>query len=118
MDTDSFEPLRGSFPASVLQWWNFAHGRQQFGVRWLVTAFAALATCRQSRAAASGPGESDAFLHSTATSRLAKARTSPRTPKWLRLRRAVSTRGFYSSLPQLLSTAHAPRGFGVDNPGW
>jgi hypothetical protein len=35
----------------------------------------------------------------------------------LRLRRAVSIRGFSSSLPQLLSAAHAPRGFGVDNPG-
>ena len=36
----------------------------------------------------SGPGDLDAFSHSTATSRLRKARTSPRTPKQLRLRRA------------------------------
>src|SRR5881397_2371087 len=55
----------------------------------LVTAFAALATCRQSRAASSGPLELYAFPRSTATSRLPKARTSPRTPKWLRLRGAV-----------------------------
>jgi len=86
----------------VLQWWNFAHSRQEFGVRWLVTAFAALATCRQSRAAFSGPGKLDAFPHSTATSRLPKARTSPRTPKRLRLRRAVFIRvhPWFPSLPQ------------------
>jgi hypothetical protein len=63
------------------------------GVRWLVTAFAALATCRQSRAASSGPDELDAVPHSTATSRLSKARTSPRTPKWSRLRRAGRNAG-------------------------
>ena len=33
----------------------------------------------------------DAFPHLTATSRLPKARTSPRTPEWLRLRRAGAT---------------------------
>jgi len=43
--------------------------------------FSALATCRQSRAVSSGPRELDAFPHSTATRRLPKARTSPRTPK-------------------------------------
>src|SRR5881296_2752246 len=52
--------------------------------------FLALATCRQSRAASRGQGDLDAFQHSTATSRLPKARTSPRTPNWLRLRRAVT----------------------------
>src|SRR5881397_574215 len=55
--------------------------------------FAALATCRQSRDASSAPGELDAFPHSTATSRLPKARTSLRTPEWLRLRRAGFIRG-------------------------
>src|SRR6058998_1167412 len=47
--------------------------------------FATLAACRQSRAASRGPGELDALPHSTATSRLPKARTSSRTPKSLRL---------------------------------
>src|SRR5206468_11281850 len=58
------------------------------------------------RAASSGPGESDALPHWTATSRLPKARTSPRTPRSLRLRRAgrnarlTLAEGIQASLPQ------------------
>src|SRR5436309_13675891 len=58
------------------------------------------------RAASSGPGRSDALPHWTATSRLPKARTSPRTPRSLRLRRAGRNArltlavGIQASLPQ------------------
>src|SRR6185503_11029601 len=60
--------------------------------------WSAAVTCRRfalwrlvakSRAASSGPGRWDAVHNSTAKSRLPKARTGPRTPRWSRLRRAV-----------------------------
>jgi len=78
----------------LLQWWNFAHKSARIWSAVTCHRFCRFATCRQSRAASSGPGELDAFPHSTATSRLPKARTSPRTPKCLRLRRAGSIRGY------------------------
>jgi hypothetical protein len=54
---------------------------RSFGVRRLDAAFIAWPTRRPSRAACSGAwNRLDAFWHSTATSRLRKARPSPRTP--------------------------------------
>ena len=60
------------------------------------------------RAASSGPAQLDALPHSTATRRLQKARTSPRTPEWLRLRRAGVIRG-HSRFGARLTIATAAR---------